>query len=173
MKKAQVGLTITWFVAFIVIFFIIILFFLLSGLMSSKKNISPEIIQSSDELGELKNQIALVKILNDPNIYNSIINILMPFINDEEIKYMDKIPFAKIKIDERKQEITQIQNQINCSDYVLKLPIAFIYSLEGEKNFEFISPKIPEELNKQLGKMAYITIPYKNREIEIGLQTKC
>ena len=69
-RKAQIGTTLTWIVAFIIIFFIMLLFFGGCAFLSGEKFLSGERdIISLDEgqnLESLYNQRHLTKILNTP-----------------------------------------------------------------------------------------------------------
>lgn len=72
-KKGQVGLTLTWFTAFIVIFFIMLLFVAMSSILTLKKvlpfygeGFNEVQISSGKDLGSLDNQKKLIYLLNSP-----------------------------------------------------------------------------------------------------------
>jgi hypothetical protein len=70
-KKAQIGSTLTWFVAFLIIFFIIILFLSASIISSGRKKVTTgwDDIKFKDYEGDLSSQRILFQTLNSKVIY--------------------------------------------------------------------------------------------------------
>ncbi len=101
-RKAQVGITLTWITAFLVIFFIMLIFIVVSSGLFAKKIIprylvfggsDKNIIKLDDEksIGSLNNQRKLIRILNTPinkgeTLSEKIIQWQLDKKNEEELK---------------------------------------------------------------------------------------
>ncbi len=138
-KKAQIGTTLTWFVAFLIIFFIMTLFVTVTIVSSVKKN-APLIGTGKDEisLGEynpdiFNSQKNLIKVLNYEIIHNNKMKISQ-LIKDWS---MSKDEGAKIQI---KDEVEKVLKKI------LKSETCYVFHIEyGLEEFK----KNQEELKKQ------------------------
>ena len=97
-RKAQIGKTLTWFTAFVIIFFIMLGFVALTGLLTGKKFLSrersvitldeEENLESSDSQITLITMLTLVKVLNTFVGENTIEDLIFEWqvSGDEEVK---------------------------------------------------------------------------------------
>ncbi len=100
-KKAQVGLTLTWFVAFLIIFFIMIIFIVLSGALAGGKvlgvfGVGFSSIDLINDYNSLLNQRMFFNYLDTPvneneKIRDLIIGIDKPRIKEETGKFFEKL----------------------------------------------------------------------------------
>lgn len=105
-RKAQIGKTLTWFTAFVIIFFIMTGFVALTGLLTGKKflsrersSINLEEVEDSETLSSLDNQIIFITM-------STLVRILNTFVEEKTIE--DLIFEWQLSGDEEDEEIKEI-----------------------------------------------------------------
>ncbi len=134
-KKAQVGTTLTWFVAFLIVFFVMILFLAATLLISTRKKIDVGVSEYNSE--KFESQRVLMNILQNKIIFNGEELMIKELV---ESWGNDKTDNKKEKI---KEEIGKIVGEFKDEDscYVF---YAVLGSIEDfKKNIEETSKKDP------------------------------
>jgi len=163
-KKGQVGITINWVPATIIVFFIMLVFVLMATSAAGKRQLNQnDISLIKGGFIELENQNILFVFLKDRvlvdggyvNVLEQILNLTEPyfdselreFIKLEDINEINVYNFnalsretkLKLGIDfEKEQKIIKILQENfddTCYDYVLKFPFGYFYRFGDEKKF--------------------------------------
>ena len=118
-KKAQVGTTLTWMIAFLVIFFIMLLFLVFTSALAAKNvllvlNEGKNKIDISSSMNPLTSQRKLFYVLNYPLENNKTIKELIIFSSDETVKINIQKNATKIL-----QTPDKIQNQEICYSFFI------------------------------------------------------
>lgn len=163
-KRSQVGITITWFFAFIVIFFIMLLFTGMVASIALKKGVGKnEIVSVEDGFRKIENHRELVIFLNSPiivdgksiKVKDEILVLIEPYLNKELMKQinMGDINDLNLKrfmiqsqetqkifnLDFRKEnsviEILRKNFDNSCTEYILKFPFGYFYRYKDKNYF--------------------------------------
>lgn len=120
-NKAQVGTTLTWFAAFLIIFFIMFLFFSITAVLIAKKNISLVSWFSGDK----KNLIEFEKGFGNLKIQENIINLLKTSVsfNEKEMSLYDLIYSSDLN----DKEASSVFNEVVLREFAKNFP----YPYEG------------------------------------------
>lgn len=192
-KKSQIGTTLTWFTAFIIIFFIIILFVSASVIIAGQKKISTIELIKYDS-GSLESQRSLTSFLATPikiddkeeKIKDLVLESLNPYLETKDlikdsgdlnnlvsIKQNLGKEFFEANSVELKDDILFKKSQeilsSFCSEYMLRIPQGII--LSGTNNFlsdlELENSEWEAVLISDWTPWAEIQLPYKDKMVKI------
>ncbi len=198
-KTGQVGITITWFVAFIVIFFIMLIFTGIVASVALKKGVGKnDIYTIQSGFSKVESQRNLMGFLNSEVeidgkkifVKDEILFLVEPYFNEELMKKIDlknindlnlKRPinleilvFYKIDKTKENSAIENLRNSLDnsCYEYIFKFPLGYFYRLGKDAKFSYSMSGISNEFDKFLGDFVVVEIPYKNQKIEIKLKSR-
>ena len=167
-KKGAVGLTLTWFVAFMIIVFIMLVYVVLAGFLAAKKSIpivggGKNAISISTTSGNLETQRKLFEILNSPlgngaTLKQLVINFGIS--KDETIK-------EKIKEALKKSLEKETSDKENC--YIFAIDDDFIYN-KGVT--EYLSKAGVENLYNLKENSAETGIFFNHQKVNLKLYSK-
>lgn len=145
-KKAEIGATMTWIIAFLIIFFVMLLFIGMSGFLAGKKVLTDSNeISLQEEKSNLEASRRLMSLLNyEVEIDGeklSFIQGIYNYIEEVEQKDLDRNNLrpnteAKLLIEEIRGFLKD-----DCFEYVLELPFKVIFRLKGKGNRGFKDDK--------------------------------
>lgn len=115
-NKAQIGTTLTWFAAFLIIFLIMLLFFAITAVLVAKKNIS----LASWFSGDKKNLIEFEKGFGNLEIQGNMINLLKTSVkfNQKEIFLYDLIYSSDLN----DKEASKVFNEVVLKEFSKDFP---------------------------------------------------
>lgn len=201
-KKAQIGTTITWITAFLIIAFIIFVFLGATMILRIRKEVTKIDITSIDSLQPIDLQRKTINILSqkvqsdgEQRTSEFIISSVEPYIDpieqdkwqtygvheiDDLASQIDTMPnsaltalgTSKAKEQEKLDSIRQ-QLDEDCKNYVLQMPLGFIYNVDGEGGAELDYLDSTHPLYKKSGfeelanNMGSLTLYYQGQEINV------
>lgn len=162
-KKAQIGTTMTWFFAMVIIFFVLLIFISSTAFLVGKKKITGNAneLNSVGDFGQLETQRELYVALNT-----------LVEVEGEKISLADLYMLVLISEKDYNSEILSFTREIfgnYCEKYSVLTPKGIVvpgnlgYYLGVDPVFEPESPFFPTKY----GPVGVIEIPYKDKFFEI------